>query len=266
MSRKLGQVFLKNQKISQKIVKELEIKKGEIVVEIGPGTGFLTQELILSNEKIIAIEKDPKLIGYLKEKFANNKNLILIEGDIREILKEEKIQEIIQSKDYNKGYKIVGNIPYYLTSYLLRLLMELENKPKLVVLMVQKEVAQRIAAQPPKMNLLSVLTQFYFQPKIIQIVKKGNFSPPPKVDSAIIKLTPWKNQYNSNPKLEKKFIQLVKAGFAQPKKTLINNLKILIPKERINEILTKNNFDFKIRPSVLSLSDWLKIFSGVKSQ
>ena len=225
MSRKLGQVFLKNQKISQKIVKELEIKKGEIVVEIGPGTGFLTQELILSNEKIIAIEKDPKLIGYLKEKFANNKNLILIEGDIREILKEEKIQEIIQSKDYNKGYKIVGNIPYYLTSYLLRLLMELENKPKLVVLMVQKEVAQRIAAQPPKMNLLSVLTQFYFQPKIIQIVKKGNFSPPPKVDSAIIKLTPWKNQYNSNPKLEKTFIQLVKAGFAQPKKTLINNLK-----------------------------------------
>jgi len=263
MSRKLGQVFLKNQKIAQKIVKELEIKKGEIIVEIGPGTGFLTQELILSNEKIIAIEKDPKLIGYLKEKFANNKNLILIEGDIREILKEEKIQEIIQSKDYNKGYKIVGNIPYYLTSYLLRLLMNLQskqNKPKLVVLMVQKEVAERIVAQPPKMNLLAVLTQFYFQSKIIQIVKKGNFSPPPKVDSAIIKLIPLKNQYISNPKLEKKFIQLVKAGFSQPRKTLLNNLKTIIPKEKIEKCLLKTNLQLTIRPAALSLDDWLKIF------
>ena len=190
MSRKLGQVFLKNQKISQKIVKELEIKKGEIIVEIGPGTGFLTQELILSNEKIIAIEKDPKLIGYLKEKFANNKNLILIEGDIREILKEEKIQEIIQSKDYNKGYKIVGNIPYYLTSIfaVVNESSKQANKPKLVGFNGSKRSGGKNCCPASKMNLLAVLTQFYFQPKIIQIVKKGNFSPPPKVDSAIIKL------------------------------------------------------------------------------
>jgi len=272
MSRKLGQVFLKNQKIAQKIVKELEIKKGEIIVEIGPGTGFLTQELILSNEKIIAIEKDPKLIGYLKEKFANNKNLILIEGDIREILKEEKVQEIIQSKDYNKGYKIVGNIPYYLTSYLLRLLMNLQNKqnkPKLVVLMVQKEVAERICAKPGDMSVLAISVQLYGQPEIVDIVTKESFFPSPKVDSAILRIVIASETKQSFPldrhatlamtkEEEKEFFRCVNIGFSSKRKKLINNLSAGYHLDRkiVSDIMKKSEINEGARAQELKIEDW----------
>jgi 16S rRNA (adenine1518-N6/adenine1519-N6)-dimethyltransferase len=125
--------------------------------------------------------------------------------------------------------------------------------------MVQKEVAQRIIAQKPKTNLLAVLVQFYFEPKLVQIVKKGNFSPIPKVDSAILKLIPYKNQYNSNFLFEKKFLKIVKAAFLYPRKTLVNNLKKIVKKEKILLFLKKNNFPFNIRAENFSLNEWLKL-------
>jgi len=259
MSRraKLGQVFLKNHKIIEKIAQSIEPKKDEVIIEIGPGKGELTEPLLQSGAKIIAIEKDPFLFNILKKEFSVYSNLTLINQDIRKFLKSKKFQEIIKNKDY----KIVGNIPYYLTSYLLRLLMELKKKPVLVVLMVQKEVAQRIIAQKPKTNLLAVLVQFYFEPKLVQIVKKGNFSPVPKVDSAILKLIPYKNQYNSNFIFEKKFLKIVKAAFSHPRKTLVNNLKKIVKKEKILLFLKKNNFPFNIRAENLSLNEWLKLIN-----
>lgn len=247
--KKLGQIFLKNPKIVQKIIETIKPKKDELIIEIGPGKGVLTEPLLKSQAKVIAVEKDPVFCQFLKEKFFSYKNLFLINQDIREFLKSQEFEKLIK----NRKYKIAGNIPYYLTSYLLRIIMGSKKKPDLIVLMVQKEVALRILAKPPKMNLLAVLTQFYFHPQIIQIVKKGNFSPIPKVDSAIIKLEPYYNEFNTNPDFEKKFIKIVKLGFSHPRKTLKNNLKLIINKFTSS---TKN-----IRPQALSLKDWFSLLS-----
>ncbi len=246
--KKLGQIFLKNQKIVEEIIKTLNPQTDELIIEIGPGKGILTEPLIKSGAMIMAVEKDKSLCDFLKEKFSSSKNLSIINQDIRDFLKSRKFKEIIKNKDY----KIVGNIPYYLTSYLLRLLMELKEKPKTIVVMVQKEVAQRIIAQPPKMNLLAVLIQFYFKPSLIKIVKKGNFLPIPKVDSAIIKLEPYYNEYNTNPFFERKFIKIVKTGFSHPRKTLGNNLKEL----NLNSKLKKIPF-LNTRAENLQLKEWL---------
>ncbi|MGE4554696.1 MAG: 16S rRNA (adenine(1518)-N(6)/adenine(1519)-N(6))-dimethyltransferase RsmA [Candidatus Paceibacterota bacterium] len=257
MSRRatLGQVFLKNPKIVEKIIQTINPQPKELILEIGPGKGELTQPLLEKEAQVIAVEKDTRLFNYLKEKFSSFKNLYLINEDIRDFLKSSYFKEKIK----NKNYKIIGNIPYYLTGYLLRMLMELEKKPKIIVLMVQKEVALRIIAQPPKTNLLAILVQFYFQPKIVQIVKKGNFSPTPKVDSTILTLLPYKNEFNSNLDFQKKFLKIVKAGFSQPRKTLVNNLKKLISKEKILDFLKNNNFNQNIRPEDLSLKEWIKL-------
>ncbi|MGC8651450.1 MAG: 16S rRNA (adenine(1518)-N(6)/adenine(1519)-N(6))-dimethyltransferase RsmA, partial [Minisyncoccia bacterium] len=184
----LGQVFLKNKVFLSKIIKAGGISSKDVVLEVGPGKGVLTETLLQVGAKVLAIEKDPQLVKFLQEKFKNHKNLTIIGADIRDFLKNKSFYT--KYKIQNTEYKVVGNIPYYLTSHLLRLLLELEKKPQIIVLMIQKEVAQRIIAQPPKMNLLAVSIQFFAKPEIIAYVPKSAFWPQPKVDSAIIKLTP----------------------------------------------------------------------------
>src|SRR3989344_6086795 len=187
----LGQHFLKNKAKIKKIVEALNLENGDTVIEIGPGHGELTDELgIMNNElRIIAIEKDKNLFKYLKNKFSQDKNIEIIEGDILKIF-----PSIIHNSSFIiQNYKIVGNIPYYITGYLLRILGELEKKPSLIVLTIQKEVAERICAirqaqGKPKMNLLAASVQFWAEPKIIGYISKKDFRPAPKVDSAIIKL------------------------------------------------------------------------------
>src|SRR3989344_7110696 len=199
MPRYLGQHFLKNKAKLKKIIDALELKDGDIVVEVGPGHGELTQEIQKSkipeteqvrygagkNQsanwrtkiKIIAIEKDINLVKFLKEKFSKDKNIEIIEGDALKEIKNQisKIKITNQNSKIIKNLKIVGNIPYYITGYLLRILGELENKPSLIVLTIQKEVAQRVCAKPPKMNLLAASIQFWAEPKIIGSVSKKDF-------------------------------------------------------------------------------------------
>ncbi len=212
----LGQHFLKNKLELKKIVKALEIKPGDLIIEIGAGHGELTTQLIKINTKlkIIAIEKDRKLVQFLKKKFQNKKNIKIISGDVLKVLPA-------LVRNFN-SYKIVGNIPYYITGRLLRILSELKPKPKLVVLTVQKEVAKRLTALPPKMNLLSATVQFWAKPKILDYIPRKDFKPPPKVDSAIIKL----KTKNLRLKAEqvKKYYQFVKILFRYPRKNILNNL------------------------------------------
>jgi 16S rRNA (adenine1518-N6/adenine1519-N6)-dimethyltransferase len=168
--KRLGQVFLKDRDIVQKIIQAAEIESKDQILEIGPGKGVLTKPLLQTGAKIFAIEKDPKMINFLQEKFKDNSQLILIQEDIRDFLKNEDYTEY---KIQDTKYKVIGNIPYYLTSHLLRILLENPIKPSLIVLMIQKEVAERIIAQPlrlrqdyggqAKMSLLSVCVQFYGQ-------------------------------------------------------------------------------------------------------
>jgi len=227
---KLGQHFLINKKKIKKIIEALELKKGDTIIEIGPGHGELTEKLKVKSLKlkVIAIEKDKKLAGAIRNLIEIQKlrNYVeIIEGDALKILL--KLTKSYKLK--TKSYKIVGNIPYYITGRLLRILSELENKPSLIVLTVQKEVAERLIAQPPKMNLLAASVQFWAKPEIIGYISKKDFRPAPKVDSAIIKLEA--DRCGSMRKLEadrcglkQNYYRLIKILFKQPRKTILNNI------------------------------------------
>jgi len=271
--KRLGQVFLKNKVFLSQIIKAGEISSQDTVLEIGPGTGVLTEALLQTKARIIAIEKDPQLVNFLQTKFKNNKNLTIIEADIRDFLRNQEFKNL---KLKIKNYKVVGNIPYYLTSHLIQLLLELKQQPKAIVLMIQKEVAQRIVAQPPKMNLLAVAVQYYAKPEIIASVPKSDFWPQPKVDSAIIKLTllpvmvrsPKRNRRitTSFPyQRESQFFQIVKAGFSHPRKLLISNLSqnLKIPKEQLQDIFKKTNIPLNSRAQNLSLKNWKNLTNSL---
>src|SRR3972149_2717831 len=168
----LGQHFLNNKKILEEMARAAEISKNDIVLEVGPGLGSLTEILAARAKKVIAVEKDRELIPILRERFRNYKNVEIIQGDI---LKIENWKVKIGN------FKVVANLPYYITSRFLRLfLSQTEFGSKLMVLMVQKEVAERICAKPPRMNLLALSVQLYATPKIIRRVSKGQFSPQQK--------------------------------------------------------------------------------------
>ncbi|MBI4992425.1 MAG: ribosomal RNA small subunit methyltransferase A [Candidatus Harrisonbacteria bacterium] len=249
MNKRLGQHFLVNKAAIKKIVAALGLGPNEIVIEIGPGEGALTFPLLKEcgklNCKVIGIEKDPQL-GSRVEGLGDSKNLKIIIGDA---LKE--IPKITKPYTLNPiPYKVVGNIPYYITGKLLRTLSELENKPELTVLMIQKEVAERIVAKPPRMNLLAATVQFWAEPKILFTLKPKDFRPPPKIDSAVIKLNP--KPYTLNPKTYYKLLHII---FKQPRKTLLNNLKTGLNLSAIEteNILKPLNVDPKSRPQDLSL-------------
>lgn len=239
--KSLGQNFLIDKNIVQKIIKTADINKNDIVLEIGPGKGALTKELAKVAKKVIAIEKDERLASLLKIE-----NVEIITGDALKDLPK------IKGK-----YKVAANIPYYLTSFLIRKLLEMENNPQEIVLLVQKEVAQRICAQPGKMNLLAVSVNYYAKPTIEGFVSKNCFWPKPKVDSAILKMIPLKR------KKDDFFFQTVRAGFSQPRKQLINNLSsgLKIKKERVEYVLNKAGISPKSRAQELSINDWLKLSS-----
>ena len=267
---KLGQHFLLNKKKIGKIVEALDLKSGDVVIEIGPGHGELTESIKYhppvggSSIKIIAIEKDENLADFLREKFSQDKNIEIIEGDALKIL-PNLVNSTLRTSDVHwtsdvQKLKIVGNIPYYITGYLFRILGELENKPSLIVLTIQKEVAQRICAKPPKMNLLAASAQFWAEPKIVGYVPKKDFRPAPKVDSAIIKLKPFATASCSSDK----YYKFIKILFKQPRKTILNNLVASIKhqvvstgyqasREKIIKKLQEIGVDPQARPQNLSI-------------
>jgi len=222
--KRLGQNFLVNENIVSKIVAAAEIKKTDTVVEVGAGMGAITVELAKQAKKVLAVEKDRDFIPILKEATKDYKNIEIIQGDILKM----------SSKFQVSGFKLVGNIPYYLTAPLIREFLEGENPPKTITLMVQKEMAQRICARPPSlrssvsgraklphMSILSVSVQVYSKPKIISYVRRSSFWPRPAVDSAILRITDISKDKEIDFSV---FFKIVKAGFSSPRKQLINNL------------------------------------------
>lgn len=222
MPQKLGQHFLKNQSAVKKIIESLDLKSGDTVIEIGPGEGALTFPLLEAAKKIsakvVAIERDHELVESIKQKVVSGEAEIL-EGDALRVLPELTARYLLPAT----SYKVVGNIPYYITGHLLRIISELENKPELSVLMVQKEVAERICAKPPKMNLLAAITQLWADPELILRLKPGDFDPPPKVHSAVIRLVTSDSRLATSGEVEH-YYQIVKTIFKQPRKTAANNL------------------------------------------
>jgi len=256
-NRRLGQSFLIEQNIVNKIIKTAEVSDKDIVIEVGAGLGNLTQELARKAKKVIAIEKDKQLIPILRKNLSGFKNIDLIPGDILKLPEPKKV--------FLKNYRVVANIPYYLTSPLIRMFLENKNQPREMTLLVQKEVAKRITAIPrrgatPKMSLLAISVQFYAQPKIAGYVAKDCFWPKPKVDSAIIKIAGIQPRKDVDIK---KFFQVVKAGFSSPRKQLINNLSAGLKKDKpeIKKALRDMGLDEKIRAEALKVEDWLKLYN-----
>lgn len=245
--KKFGQNFLRNQSALEKIVEFLDIQKNETIIEIGGGSGNLTKEILKKTNNLIVIEKDRRLIGELK-KLSNSKDFFVAEGDCRDIL--AGITEKLGI------YKICGNIPYYLTGQLLRIIQELDNLPQVVILTIQKEVAERIIGKG-KENQLSIITKLWAKPQIIMNLKAEDFFPAPNVDSSIIKLKVLSKE--ERIKNEKEVIDLVKIGFLASRKTLFNNLSSKFDKKMIKNAFEELNFVEKIRAQDLDIKMWINL-------
>ncbi len=253
----LGQNFLRCSWVVDTLVHTADLAPSDTVLEVGPGTGVLTKALAKKAGKIIAVEKDHNLIAHNLYRIAQtNPNVEIIEGDILKLL--QKI--ILKYKLNDTGYKVVANIPYYLTSRLFRLLLENPHRPELIIMTIQKEVALRITAKPGQMNILAASIQVFGNPEIIKKVPRGCFSPVPKVDSAVIKISAISDQKLKEAGiLAETFFNLLKTAFSHPRKTLLNNLASRLEKERAVKILAKAGIDPVIRPKELSIQDILHL-------
>ena len=262
-SKRLGQNFLIDKATVRRIISVANLNSNDITLEVGPGTGILTRELAKKAKRVIAVEKDQKMAEVLEKTTKQFKNVKIIQGDILKIstfqfpLIAEQLQGAKRPVRLST-YKVVANLPYYIVQPLLRKFLESKNPPREMVLMVQKEVGQRICAKPPKMSLLAISVQLYADPRIICYVSKSSFWPKPKVDSAIIRITVSKEQKTKNKNL---FFKIVKAGFSQPRKQLSNNLSkgLKVNRERIKEWLLKNKIRPESRAETLGLEDWLRL-------
>jgi len=263
-ARSKGQNFLIKEKFYNKIIKAADLNESDVALEVGSGLGLLTEKLAQHVKKVIAVELDDKLAGILENK--KIKNLEVVNENILKISNDQFpiFNQFPMADGQCPPYKVVANLPYNITSRFLRkFLEEVENKPEMMVLMVQKEVAERIIAKPPKMSLLSVACQFYADVKIIANVPKDAFWPEPKVDSAIIILKVHKVIKSiKSEEDEKKFFKLVRAGFSAKRKQLQGNLKkeLKINSEEIKKILEENNLKETVRAQEFSLDEWKKIF------
>ncbi|MBA3047922.1 ribosomal RNA small subunit methyltransferase A [Patescibacteria group bacterium] len=263
-ARSKGQNFLINEDVYDKLIEAADLTKDDTVLEVGPGLGFLTAKLAQKAKKVIAVELDDKLAEILRIGL-KAKGITNVEVVNENILTSPLTPLLIRRGELKgRGYKIVANLPYNITSIFLRQILSAEVKPSLMVLMLQKEVAERITAKPGKMNLLAVSVQFYANSEIMRIVPADNFWPEPKVDSAIIRLTPKPPLLAKEMGSEKEFFRLMKIGFSAKRKMLKNNLAggYHISHEDAGSKLKKAGLDIKIRAQNLSLEDWKKLFGN----
>lgn len=253
-NKKLGQNFLINESIIYDIVKKAKVTKEDLVIEIGPGLGSLTKELINNAKKVIAIELDPNMIDILKSRFGIFDNFEVIYGDVLKV----DLEELIKGYD---SVKVVANLPYYITTPIIMKLLEDKLKIKSITVMVQKEVGERICAthKDKEYGAITVSVQYYSEPQIIIDVPKENFLPAPEVDSCVIRLD-MREKPLVSLKDEKLFFRLVKGAFTQRRKTINNSLTCSgKSKEEIIAALNKLGIDSKLRAENLSIQQYADI-------
>lgn len=250
-SKRLGQHFLKSKTVLSRIIEAAGLSSTDLVLEVGPGQGVLTAELAGMARRVIAVEKDERLLPLLKERLRDFGNVDFVQGDILKMADENRFL-------LREPYKVVANLPYYAASRIIRLFLEAGKPPQLMVVMVQREVAERICVTPPKMTLLGVAVQFYSRPEMVMAVPRGAFWPQPKVESAVLRL----KIKSEKPKVnEKVFFRIVRAGFSQPRKQILNNLarKLGLEKPKTADWISRSGLDPKQRPATLSVNDWLRL-------
>jgi len=252
----LGQNFLADENALQKIIDAAELKSTDTVLEVGPGLGVLTRELAPRVRQVVAVEKDSNLVKMLNVELNNLNNLKIINSDIL---------RFDVAKNISGEYKVVANIPYYLTSALVRLFLESDNKPERLVLMVQKEVGERIVAGPGELSILGISVQLWADAEIVAQVPRTSFHPAPEVDSVVIKITPCKKYPEITD--EKLFFRILKIAFAGKRKQIHNTLTngLHLDKEQVQELLTAAGIDGVMRPQDLSIEQWIEIYKNVKS-
>jgi 16S rRNA (adenine1518-N6/adenine1519-N6)-dimethyltransferase len=252
--KSLGQNFLVDEGYLDRIVEAAELARADTVIEIGPGPGTLTARLAAQAGRVVAVELDTRLIGLLREEFAAQPQVTIVHGDILEADLAELAGEAAAS---TAGYKVVANLPYYITSQAFRHLLEARVPPRLAVLTVQKEVAQRIVAGPGEMSLLALSVQFYAVPRLVATIPAGAFVPRPKVDSAVIRLDvrPAPAVADVTPE---QFFRAARAGFGQKRKQLLNSLSggLALDKGTAAAALEAAGVEPTRRAETLSLQEW----------
>jgi 16S rRNA (adenine1518-N6/adenine1519-N6)-dimethyltransferase len=258
--KSLGQNFLQNKGIIDKIIDAADPVANDIILEIGPGQGSLTKSLLTFAGKVIAVEKDDNLERYLKDLFSQeimDNKFDLIHGDILQF--EPELLRFYGS------YKLVANIPYNITGAIIEKFLSASFQPTMMVLMVQKEVADRIVAKDKKTgntgkgSILSNAIRAYGNPEYICTVKSGSFIPAPKIDSAVIRISEISRSHFISKHHEEVFFQVLKAGFAHKRKTLSGNLKNILEPELVTQALTVSNLAHQIRAEDLTIGDWLSL-------
>ncbi len=255
--KSMGQNFLTNQTVVEKIRDAANLTANDIVLEIGPGQGMLTKTLLTFARKVVAVEKDDNLFMHLNERFAQEvleNRLDLVSGDILEF-----DPEILRSYS---SYKLIANIPYNITGAIIEKFLSTSFQPSMMVLMVQKEVAERIIAKNKKTgglgkeSILSIAVKAYGEPEYVCTVKAGNFNPAPNVDSAVIRITNISRGQFASKHHEEVFFQIVKTGFAHKRKTLAGNLKNILEPEVVFSGFSACSLEFDIRAEDLRITDW----------
>ena len=258
-NKSLGQHWLKDRDILDQIAFDAEIEDGDYVLEVGPGLGTLTSSLLKTagSGKVLSIEFDPELAKKLPVQFPG-KNL--------EVLNQDFLQFDLNSLP--KNYKVAANVPYYITSKIIEKLLTADNKPQVAALLVQKEVAQRLAAKPGDMSILAVAAQIYAEISLGEIVDREFFTPPPKVDSQVVvlrtlpssKIDEFNRKQNTNID-EKQLFRVVKAGFSAKRKKISKSLSanLAAPKDDILKILNEANVSADVRAQELSIEQWLSL-------
>ena len=250
--KRLGQNFLVDPSALQRIVETAEIRSQDAILEIGPGLGSLTRYLASVAKKVVAVELDADLISPLRDILASYSNVTIIQGDILEM---DPGQLMDQS-----SYLVVANIPYYITSAVIRHLLEAEVQPRRMVLTVQREVAQRICAEPGDLSLLALSVQVYGKPRIAARIPAGAFYPPPKVDSAVVNIDLYPQPRIPAERLDA-FFSLAKAAFSQKRKTLRNAISAgthLSPAET-EDLLKAAGIEPRRRAQTVSIEEWCKL-------
>ncbi len=263
--KSLGQHFLIDQEVLESITSAAELTPADVVIEIGPGLGVLTGELARQAGWVVTVELDSGLADTLEQTLASFDNVSIINEGILQIdpaaLLEEQKARFPPIVDSPFSYKVVANLPYYITSPVLRHFLEASLKPQLMVVMVQKEVAEVIVAKPGRMSLLSISVQFYGEPEIISYVPARCFYPAPEVDSAIIKVTLYP-QPAVAVKNKEGFFELVRAGFCAPRKQLVNSLAqgLRLAKAEVLSLLEEAAIVPRRRAETLTLEEWARLW------
>lgn len=255
-SKSLGQNFLVDSNALERVISAAEISWGDEVLEIGPGLGSLTRRLAEVSKRVVAVEIDEKFTPILNDGLAFFENVELIFADILEMDVGDLFSE--------PGYVVVANIPYYITSALLRHLLETPQPPARLTLTVQKEVAERICAGAGQYSLLALSVQVYGHPRIVAKIPAGAFYPAPKVDSSIVRVDIYDDPLIQRKKLDS-FFKLTKAGFSQKRKTLRNSLAggMGWGKEKAKEVLLKADIDPQRRAQTLTIEEWGRLVDSL---